>query len=76
MEQLYVEMDLAFQGLGIGKSLIEYARQRAERGGNRGFIVKASKDAMEFFERLGSIREEHAPNAYPHLFWLPFQDSE
>jgi GNAT superfamily N-acetyltransferase len=71
---LYV--DPAFQGLGIGKTLFEYAKQRAGRGGYRGFIVKASKDAMGFFERLGSIREEHAPNAYPYLFWLPFQKSE
>jgi GNAT superfamily N-acetyltransferase len=35
-----IYVDPAFQSLGIGKSLFEYARQRAEGFGYRGFIVK------------------------------------
>ena len=61
----------AYQGRGFGKALLQHARKQAERCGYRGFIIKASKDAVRFFENLGGTREEHAQNQYPHLFWLP-----
>jgi GNAT superfamily N-acetyltransferase len=70
---IYVEP--AFQGLGVGKALLEHAVRHAAVARYRGFIIKASKDAVRFFEQLGCIREEDAPNAYPYLFWLPFQNS-
>lgn len=66
----------AHQGRGVGTALLEQARKQAERCGYRGFIIKASKDAVRFFEHLGCTREEHAPNQYPYLFWLPLQKGE
>jgi GNAT superfamily N-acetyltransferase len=62
----------ARQALGVGKALFEHARQRAERCGYQGFIVKASKDATGFFERLGLERVESESAKYPYLFWKPF----
>ena len=64
------------QGLGVGKFLLEHAKQQAQRCGYRGFIIKASKDAVRFFEHLGGNREEHVPREYPYLFWLPVQNAE
>ena len=68
-----IYVDPPFQGLGVGKTLLDHAEEQAEHCGYRGFIIKASKDAVRFFERLGCIREEHAPNSYPYLFRLPFK---
>jgi len=70
-----IYVDPAFQGLGIGKSLFEYARQRAEGFGYRGFIVKASKDAIGFFERIGLDRVESDKANYPYLFWKAFDSN-
>ena len=63
-----------YQGRGVGKALLEHATKQAERCGYQGFIIKASKDAVRFFEHLGCTREEDAPNGYPYLFWLALRN--
>ena len=66
----------AHQDRGVGKGLVEHARQRARQRGYQGFIVKASKDAMGFFERLGLDRVESEAAKYPYLFWEAFDPSQ
>jgi uncharacterized protein (TIGR03643 family) len=67
---IYVHPDL--QGAGKGRLLLEHARRSATAAGFSGFIVKASKDATGFFERLGLVPIASKSADYPYLYWLDF----
>ncbi|MEJ2454685.1 MAG: GNAT family N-acetyltransferase [Candidatus Thiodiazotropha sp.] len=66
----------AYQGRGIGRSLIERTRQRLAKRGFDGLLVKAQPEAVPFFERLGMRRlpVRDQLHDYPYRYWLPAVD--
>jgi uncharacterized protein (TIGR03643 family) len=56
--------------------LLEHARRSAAAAGFSGFIVKSSKDATGFFERMGLVRIAGEANDYPYLYWLDLATRE
>lgn len=67
---LYV--DPAAQRRGVGRVLVESVASAARYAGHRGVLVKASRDAVDFFRRLGFARvAASGASDYPNLFWLP-----
>ena len=61
-----------YQGSGTGRLLLQHASLAAAAAGFAGFIVKASRDATGFFERMGLQPVRSEAQDYPYLFWLDF----
>ncbi len=62
----------AAQRRGIGGALLASVVKAARYAGHEGVLVKASRDAVEFFKARGFQRAgDESASAYPNLFWLP-----
>jgi uncharacterized protein (TIGR03643 family) len=60
---------------GVGTNMFAHAAASAERAGFTGFLVKASRDAVGFFARLGLERLQSSDAQYPYLFRKEFRPS-
>jgi GNAT superfamily N-acetyltransferase len=68
---LYVRPDL--QRRGIGTRLLDAALEAAQRGGHDGLLVRANRDARDFFRAAGlqELAVQDAARDYPYRFWAP-----
>jgi GNAT superfamily N-acetyltransferase len=64
----YMGVSLAAQGLGVGRSIIEYMEQKAKSEGRKIMILHARENAIPFYEKCGyTIREKS------YLMWETIQ---
>lgn len=64
-----VAVDPAFQGLGLGRSLVKFAEEFAKRRSFDQMVLNARETAVPFYERLGyeTVGERFEEVTLPHF---------